>query len=79
MSEENKYIPEYNFAVKNGFVVKHSELSKDELIEYLKFECRRVKIQRNQYEEKLTLANRKINKLESEVKGYVNYINLNTT
>lgn len=51
------------------------KLTDAELIEHLRSECKRVKIQRNQYEEKLTVANRKINTLEVELKMYKNYIN----
>lgn len=59
----------------HSFGVRQKDLSKDDLVTYLKLECRRVKIQRNQYEQKLMLANRRINKLEAENKGMENFIN----
>ncbi len=52
-----------------------SKLSKDELIEYLKKEVRRVKQQRNEYEIELRNAHRRITQLAAENKNYENYIN----
>lgn len=37
------------------------------VIDYLTSECRRVKIQRNEYEKELMCANREINRLRSEL------------
>lgn len=40
----------------------------NEMVGILLKECRRVKLQRNQYEEDLRLANREINRLRVELK-----------
>ena len=42
-------------------------MSDKKLIEELKQECRRVKIQRNNLEQELIMANRKRRKLEAEI------------
>lgn len=52
-----------------------SEMSDKDLIVKLKNECRRVKLQRNGYEEKLRLANREIIRLSAELKLLEKYIN----
>ena len=54
---------------------KKKNPSDKELIEYLKEECRRVKIQRNEYEQKLMTTTRELNRVQSELKLLENYIN----
>jgi len=46
-----------------------------ELIEELKEECRRVKIQRNEYEQKVFSLQKELNKAQSELKLLETYIN----
>ena len=42
-------------------------MSNEELIEHLKKECRRVKVQRNEYEQELLSAWRRIKELKADV------------
>lgn len=50
-------------------------LSDNELIEVLKEECKRVKIQRNEYEQRLLKSERELNRVSAELKLLENYIN----
>lgn len=52
-----------------------SKMTDAELIEELKQELRRVKMQRNDYEQKLLMANRELNRVSTELKLLENYIN----
>jgi len=46
-----------------------------QLIEWLKQEVRRVKIQRNEYEQRLTAATKELVKVSAELKALEKYIN----
>lgn len=59
--------------------LRHDKMPKnptqEELIEWMRGEIKRVKIQRNEYEQELAKANKRINQLSSEVSAYEVYIN----
>ena len=54
---------------------KMSDMSDKELIEHLKAEVRRVKEQRNQYEQELLKVNREVNRLRTDLTLLENYVN----
>jgi hypothetical protein len=54
-----------------------SSLTPDELIDTLKEECRRVKVQRNNYEQELIKMTKRAVKAESELQLLERYINRN--
>jgi hypothetical protein len=59
------------------FSTDKKTLSDKELVEVLKEECRRIKIQRNDYEQLLLHANRKISFLKYENENLTAYIDRN--
>lgn len=59
--------------------LRKKEPTDKELIAILKNEVRRVKIQRNAYEQELFSVNKKLNKVQSELTLLENYINRTKT
>lgn len=57
------------------YIPNERELTDAQLIEKLKNECKRIKMQRNLYEENLRRAHKEINRLSVELKLLENHIN----